>query len=71
MVSLSADDGGEAGIVARRLQIQYRLPATFGEEIAISTYLSETRRSTTVRHYSITRADNALLLAQARGCSCL
>ncbi|MBK8024811.1 MAG: thioesterase family protein [Chloroflexi bacterium] len=55
------------GIVARRLQIQYRLPATFGEEIAISTFLSETRRSTTVRHYSITRADDGVLLAQARG----
>lgn len=55
------------GIVARRVQIEYRLQATIGEEIAISTYLSDTRRSTTIRHYIITRADDGALIAQARG----
>ncbi len=55
------------GIVARRMQIEYRLQAVLAEELSISTYLSETRRSTTVRHYIITRSTDGALIAQARG----
>jgi acyl-CoA thioester hydrolase len=53
-------------IVARRHQIEYRQQAKLGEELAISTYLSDVRRSTATRHYIMTRAEDGALIAQAR-----
>lgn len=53
-------------IVARRHQIEYRQQAKLGEELAISTYLSDVRRSSATRHYIMTRAEDGALIAQAR-----
>ncbi len=54
-------------IVARRVQIEYRLQAVLGEELTISTFLSDVRRANATRHYIIARADDGALVAQARG----
>jgi acyl-CoA thioester hydrolase len=56
----------EAGIiiVARRHQIAYMQPALLGEELAITTFLAEVRRITSVRHFTIQRGET--LLARAR-----
>lgn len=53
-------------IVARRHQIEYRQQAKLGEELAISTFLSDIRRSIATRHYIIARAEDGALIAQAR-----
>lgn len=58
--------GEGVGIVARRHQIEYRQQAQLGEDLAISTYLSDVKRSSAIRHYLITRADDGALIAQAR-----
>jgi acyl-CoA thioester hydrolase len=49
-------------ILIRGHQIQYLRPAVLDDELVISTWVSEVRRSTAVRHYTILRvSDNALL----------
>lgn len=53
-------------IVARQLRIEYRLQAALGDELAITTYLSDLRRASATRHYLITRANDSELIAQAR-----
>jgi acyl-CoA thioester hydrolase len=53
-------------IVARRHQIEYRQQLALGEEIAVSTYLSDVRRINATRHYIIARVDDGALVAQAR-----
>lgn len=53
-------------IVARRHQIEYRLQVKQGEEVDVSTYLSDVRRSNATRHYTVTRADTGELVTQAR-----
>jgi acyl-CoA thioester hydrolase len=54
-------------IVARRIQIEYRLQAALGEELTVSTFLSDVRRANATRHYIIARAEDGALVAQARG----
>jgi len=47
-------------ILIRRHQIQYRQPAKLNNNLAISTWISNVRRSTATRHYSIRRiSDNS------------
>ena len=47
-------------ILIRRHQIQYRQPAKLNDNLAISTWVSNVRRSTATRHYSIRRiSDNS------------
>jgi acyl-CoA thioester hydrolase len=53
-------------IVARRHRIEYRLQAALGEELTVSTYLSDVRRTSATRHYIIARAEDGALIAQAR-----
>ncbi|MGD8807766.1 MAG: thioesterase family protein [Chloroflexota bacterium] len=53
------------GIVARRYRIDYRRPAVFGDELEISTWASDMKRATAVRHYTIRRAADEELLARA------
>ncbi len=52
--------------VAHKHRIEYRQQAALGDELAVTTYLSELRRSSAIRHYLITRADDGGLIAQAR-----
>lgn len=53
-------------IIARQLRIEYRQQAALGDELAITTYLSDLRRASAIRHYLITRADDGELIAQSR-----
>ncbi|HML21608.1 MAG TPA: thioesterase [Aggregatilinea sp.] len=53
-------------IFARRHQIEYRQQAPRGEELAITTYLSNVRHTSATRHYLITRASDGALITQAR-----
>ncbi len=53
-------------IVARQHRIEYKQQAALGDDLAISTYLSDVKRSHATRHYLITSADGLNLVAQAR-----
>jgi len=52
-------------IVARRYRIDYRQPALLDEELEIATWVSDVKRATAVRHYTITRVADGELLARA------
>ncbi|MCS7055219.1 MAG: YbgC/FadM family acyl-CoA thioesterase [Thermoflexales bacterium] len=50
------------GIFYRRMWIEYLRPALFDDEIEITAWLSQVKRATAMRHFSVTRpADGALL----------
>jgi acyl-CoA thioester hydrolase len=53
------------GIVARRYRIEYRQAAFLGDELEIATWLSDAKRATAVRHYTIRRISDDALLARA------
>jgi acyl-CoA thioester hydrolase len=53
------------GIVARRYRIEYREPALIGDELEIATYISEVKRATAVRHYTVKRVADDVSLARA------
>ncbi|MFM8322615.1 MAG: acyl-CoA thioesterase [Chloroflexota bacterium] len=52
------------GIYLRRLRVQYLQPALFGDELQISAWIYNARRSTAQRCYTITRVSDGALLAQ-------
>jgi acyl-CoA thioester hydrolase len=52
-------------IVARRYRIEYRQPAYLNDELELSTWISDVRRVTAIRHYAIRRVDDDVLLARA------
>ena len=56
----------EAGfaIFLRRSWIQYLQPAVLDDELEIATWASEMRRATAMRHYTIQRARDGVLLAR-------
>ncbi|MDJ0751947.1 MAG: acyl-CoA thioesterase [Ardenticatenaceae bacterium] len=54
------------GIVARRYRIEYLAPAWMGDQLQITTWVSDGRRATAVRHYEVRRAADQKLLARAR-----
>jgi len=51
-------------IILRRHQIEYRQPALLDEQIEITTWASNVRRSTATRHYTIRRLKDGELLVQ-------
>ncbi len=53
------------GIVTRRNRIDYRQPALLDDDLIIATWVSGVRSSSATRHYTITRANDDALLAQA------
>ncbi len=53
------------GVWARKHQIEYLVPAVYGDELEIATWLSGVRRSTINRHYTIRRVKDGELLARA------
>jgi acyl-CoA thioester hydrolase len=53
------------GIVARRYRIEYRLPALMSDELELSTWVSDVKRATAIRHYTIKRVADGELLARA------
>lgn len=57
---------GHFAIVARRYHIRYHQPALISDELEISTWISDVKRATAIRHYTVKRANDQTLLAQAR-----
>jgi len=55
------------GIIARRYRIEYLLPALQDEELELVTWVSNVRRATAVRNYTIHRVADGALLARAYG----
>jgi acyl-CoA thioester hydrolase len=53
------------GIFARRYRIEYRQQARLGDEIEMATWVSDARRATAIRHYTMTRLADGALLARA------
>lgn len=51
-------------IVARKHQIEYLQPAMLDDEIEITTWASQVRRVSALRHYTITRVSDGVLLAR-------
>jgi YbgC/YbaW family acyl-CoA thioester hydrolase len=54
------------GIVARYHRIEYKQPAMLGDELELSTWISDVEPSTAVRHTTIFRLGDGALLARAR-----
>ncbi len=53
------------GVVVRRFRIEYKVPAVLDDELEITTYLSDVKRATAVRHYIIRRPQDDILIARA------
>lgn len=51
--------------VLRQARLQYLQPAVLGDELLITTWVSDVRRATSARHFTIHRAGDGVLLAQA------
>lgn len=58
------EEGGFA-IVARRYRIEYRQQALLDDELEVMTWISDVKRATAVRHYTIRRAADGELLSRA------
>ncbi|MBP8972808.1 MAG: acyl-CoA thioesterase [Anaerolineae bacterium] len=54
------------GIVARHYRLEYQQPALFGDELTVATWYSDAKRSSAIRHYTITRPCDGALIARAR-----
>lgn len=52
-------------IVARRYRIEYREPALLGDDLEVTSYLSDPKRATVLRHNEVRRAADGTLLARA------
>jgi acyl-CoA thioester hydrolase len=59
------DEGGFA-IVARRYRIEYRQQALLDDELEVATWISDVKRATAVRHYTIRRVSDGELLTRAQ-----
>ena len=53
-------------IVTRRYRIEYLAPAFMGDELEVTTWVSDARRATAVRHYIIHRCTDGAVLVRAR-----
>lgn len=58
------EEGGFA-IVARRYRIEYRQQALLDDELEVATWISDVKRATAVRHYTIRRKRDGELLTRA------
>jgi acyl-CoA thioester hydrolase len=58
----------EAGfaIVARRQRIEYRQPALFDDELELTTWASDMKHTSALRHFAIARVGDGAPVAQAR-----
>lgn len=64
-ISRMIEEGGFA-IVARRYRIEYLGQALLDDELEIATWISDVKRATAVRHYTIRRAADDELLTRAQ-----
>ncbi len=53
------------GIIARRYRLEYIEPAVMGDVLAVSTWVSDVKRITAVRHNTVHRVRDNKLLARA------
>jgi len=53
------------GVIAHHYRIEYQQPARFGDELAITTWISRVRRASKLRYYTITRVADGELMARA------
>jgi acyl-CoA thioester hydrolase len=53
------------GIVGRRYRIEYKQQPVMGDELEITTYISDVKRATAVRHYTIKHTSDDSLIARA------
>jgi acyl-CoA thioester hydrolase len=51
-------------IFIRKVQVRYLKPARYGDELLISTWVSDVKRATATRHYEITREKDSTVLAR-------
>ncbi|MBI5349047.1 MAG: acyl-CoA thioesterase [Chloroflexi bacterium] len=58
--------GAGFGIIVRRHQIEYLREAFMDDDLEIATYLSDLKRATAIRHYTITRVKDNELLTRVR-----
>lgn len=56
---------GQFAVVAHHYRIEYKLPAVMDDELEIATWISDVRRSTAIRHFTITRVSDGALLSRA------
>lgn len=56
---------GQFAIVARRYRIEYLQPAHLNEQLELATWISDVRRVSAVRHYTVRRCQEGTLLARA------
>jgi acyl-CoA thioester hydrolase len=54
------------GIIARSHRIQYLQPAVHGDELAITTWLSDVRRVSALRHYFVRRVSDEAEMVRAQ-----
>lgn len=57
--------GDGFSIVFTRCRIEYRVPAVLGDELTVTTWLSDLSDETVLRHFAIRRASDDALLARA------
>ncbi len=60
----SAEEG--FGIIARRHQIEYRAQAALGDRLVVSTWVSDVKRASAIRHYTIDNANDGSRVARLR-----
>jgi acyl-CoA thioester hydrolase len=58
----------EAGVemIVHQYRIEYRQPAQMGDELEIASWFSDVQGDTAIRHYTIQRAKDQVLLARAQ-----
>lgn len=54
------------GIFARNYRLQYLAPAFLDDQLEVSTWISDLKRSTAVRHYEVRRAADNTLVVRGR-----
>jgi acyl-CoA thioester hydrolase len=54
------------GIVARSYRIQYMSPAFLDDELEVATWVSEVKRSSATRHYTVTRTGDGEAITRAQ-----
>jgi acyl-CoA thioesterase FadM len=53
------------GIIARRYRLEYIEPAVMGDVLAVSTWVSDVKRASAIRHNTVRRLQDNTLLARA------
>jgi acyl-CoA thioester hydrolase len=59
------DERGVAWVI-RRLEIRYYLQVRYGEELEVTTWITECSRSTCIREYDVTRTTDGARVARGR-----